>query len=74
MRYRVCKCLHGKSIKTCPNMAFLVNAKSSRPTLLSSVPFRRDPDFVDCDVLSEMKEKCSSAASRVALVGLGGVG
>ncbi|KAH6667983.1 hypothetical protein B0J14DRAFT_519380 [Halenospora varia] len=47
---------------------------SPRPTPSSIIPFRRDQDFVDCDVLCEMSQKCSLAASRVALVGLGGVG
>jgi hypothetical protein len=40
----------------------------------STVPFRRDRDFVDRDILSEIRQKCSLPASRVALVGLGGVG
>jgi hypothetical protein len=40
----------------------------------STVPFRRDPDFVDRDILPEIHRKCSQPASRVALVGLGGVG
>ncbi|RDW82157.1 hypothetical protein BP6252_03269 [Coleophoma cylindrospora] len=46
----------------------------SQPTPSSTIPFRRDPDFVDCNVLPGIKEKCSLGASRVALVGLGGVG
>lgn len=40
----------------------------------SNVPFRRDPDFVDGDILAEIGKKCSKPASRTALVGLGGVG
>jgi hypothetical protein len=40
----------------------------------STVPFRRDLDFVDCEILSEVDKRCSQPASRVALVGLGGVG
>ncbi|OAG05932.1 uncharacterized protein CC84DRAFT_1052555, partial [Paraphaeosphaeria sporulosa] len=40
-----------------------------------TIPFRRDPDFVDRGtLLDELKEKCSAPASRVALVGIGGVG
>ena len=40
-----------------------------------TVPFRRDPDFVDRGtLLSQIHEKCSAPASRVALIGLGGVG
>ena len=39
------------------------------------VPFRRDPDFVDRGtLLDQICERCSGPASRVALVGLGGVG
>ncbi|KAF1929478.1 uncharacterized protein M421DRAFT_45945, partial [Didymella exigua CBS 183.55] len=40
-----------------------------------SVPFRRDTDFVDrATLLDQICERCSAPASRVALVGLGGVG
>lgn len=40
-----------------------------------AIPFPRDPDFVDRGtLLDELKEKCSMPASRVALVGVGGVG
>ncbi|OCL09134.1 hypothetical protein AOQ84DRAFT_388390 [Glonium stellatum] len=45
-----------------------------RPEPSSTVPFRRDPDFVDRKVLGELHRKCPQPASRVALVGLGGVG
>jgi hypothetical protein len=39
------------------------------------VPFRRDTDFVDRAALLDLiRERCSAPASRVALVGLGGVG
>ncbi|KAF2489044.1 TPR-like protein [Lophium mytilinum] len=39
------------------------------------VPFRRDPDFVDCGTLiDQIREGCSAPASRIALVGFGGVG
>ena len=49
---------------------------ASRPPKPSStVPFRRDPDFVDRgDLLSRVNERCSRPAGRAALVGLGGVG
>ncbi|KAF2476779.1 TPR-like protein [Lindgomyces ingoldianus] len=40
----------------------------------STVPFRRDPHFVDSNILSEIHSKSQQSASRVALVGLGGVG
>ncbi|KAF2865053.1 P-loop containing nucleoside triphosphate hydrolase protein [Massariosphaeria phaeospora] len=39
------------------------------------VPFRRDPDFVERGtLLDQIRKRCSAPASRVALVGLGGVG
>jgi hypothetical protein len=39
------------------------------------VPFRRDADFVDRGtLLDQICEQCSAPASRIALVGLGGVG
>lgn len=42
---------------------------------LSTVPFNLDPDFVERSVLlDEIHEKCSKPGSRVALVGLGGIG
>jgi hypothetical protein len=41
----------------------------------STVPFSRDPDFVDRpDILAWIHEKCVRPAARAALVGLGGVG
>ena len=45
------------------------------PPPSSSVPFRRDKDFVDHgNLLSQIEEKCAEETSRVALVGIGGVG
>ncbi|KAJ5825761.1 hypothetical protein N7474_002899 [Penicillium riverlandense] len=45
------------------------------PGPLSTVPFVRDDDFVSRDTLLEqIREKCSVEGSRIALVGLGGVG
>ena len=45
------------------------------PSPLSTVPFRRDPDFIDHGMLLDLiHEKCSTISSRVALFGLGGVG
>ena len=46
-----------------------------RPDPLLTVPFSRDPDFISRDgLISRMDEKASMAGSRLALVGLGGVG
>ncbi|KAH7016329.1 P-loop containing nucleoside triphosphate hydrolase protein [Microdochium trichocladiopsis] len=40
-----------------------------------TIPFRRDADFVNRDtLLDQIQDACSRPASRVALVGLGGVG
>ncbi|KAF2841090.1 hypothetical protein M501DRAFT_949222, partial [Patellaria atrata CBS 101060] len=55
------------------------NIHYERPETPSSpscnVPFRRDPDFVDRGtLLDEIYKKCSTPASRIALVGFGGVG
>ncbi|KAJ5623935.1 hypothetical protein N7510_000244 [Penicillium lagena] len=45
------------------------------PSPLSTVPFTRDPDFVRRNtLLDRIHEKSSVLGSRIALVGLGGVG
>ncbi|KAJ5166882.1 uncharacterized protein N7482_005663 [Penicillium canariense] len=45
------------------------------PEPLSTVPFSRDPDFVDRGaLLDRINEKCSTRGSKLGLVGLGGVG
>ena len=44
------------------------------PPPSSTVPFHRDPHFVDRPELEELEEKISVWNKRVALVGLGGVG
>ena len=45
------------------------------PSPLSTIPFRRDPDFVDRGAfLDQLSQKRTVPASRTALVGLGGVG
>ncbi|OTA64151.1 hypothetical protein K449DRAFT_404982 [Hypoxylon sp. EC38] len=45
------------------------------PKPTSTVPFRRDADFVERgDLLQRIEQVCSGPASRAALVGLGGVG
>ena len=51
------------------------SAPRAAPQPCSTVPFRRDSDFVDRgDLLSRVDERCSQPASRAALVGLGGAG
>ncbi|KAI2767182.1 hypothetical protein DTO012A8_7599 [Penicillium roqueforti] len=45
------------------------------PSPLSTIPFPRDPNFVSRDILlHRIHEKSSLPGSRIALVGLGGVG
>lgn len=46
-----------------------------RPEPLSTVPYPHDPDFVSRDaLLDQIYEKALIPGSRIALVGLGGVG
>ncbi|KAK3333869.1 hypothetical protein B0T19DRAFT_139514 [Cercophora scortea] len=48
---------------------------SATPRPFSTVPFRRDPDFVERpDITAWLRKHCSQPPSRVALVGLGGIG
>lgn len=51
-----------------------IEESPTKPNPSSNVPFRRDPDIVDRDILAKVDKKCSKPAFRVALVGLGGVG
>ena len=45
------------------------------PTPSSTIPFRRDPDFiVRQTLLDQLHEKCAAPAARTSLIGLGGVG
>jgi len=45
------------------------------PCPSSTIPFGRDPDFVDRGaIVDQLHRKCALPASRTALVGLGGVG
>jgi hypothetical protein len=48
--------------------------KAQKPIPSSTVPFRRDPDFICRDVFVDLVQRCSEPGSRTALVGLGGVG
>ncbi|KAL9591261.1 MAG: hypothetical protein Q9179_007901 [Wetmoreana sp. 5 TL-2023] len=50
------------------------SAQEPRPRPCSTVPFRRDHDFVYRNTLAEIHVRCAQPAARVALVGLGGVG
>ncbi|KAF2464103.1 TPR-like protein [Lindgomyces ingoldianus] len=46
----------------------------SHPAPCSTTPFQRDPHFVDRSILAEIDFKNRQSTSRLALVGLGGVG
>jgi hypothetical protein len=46
----------------------------TQPSPSSTVPFHRDPHFVDRPELNDLEERLHEAGKRVALVGLGGVG
>ena len=52
----------------------VIETSPTKPNPSSTVPFSRDPDFIDSTILAKIDEIFSKAASRVALVGLGGVG
>lgn len=46
-----------------------------QPKPFSTVPFGRDPDFVDRpEILAWIGKKCDGPASRAALIGIGGIG
>ncbi|KAJ6084179.1 hypothetical protein N7486_010979 [Penicillium sp. IBT 16267x] len=57
------------------NIIYLAERQESRPKPISTVPFPHDPDFVSRDALLEqIHQKALIPGSRIALVGLGGVG
>ncbi|SPO02487.1 uncharacterized protein DNG_05160 [Cephalotrichum gorgonifer] len=54
---------------------YLPERPETPPQPFASIPFCRDPDFVNReDILDQMDRRYSVPAGRVALVGLGGVG
>lgn len=60
--------------RTSVNFGLSRSAQEARPRPYSTVPFRRDKNFVYRDTLDEIYTRCTQPAARVALVGLGGVG
>ncbi|PMD66895.1 uncharacterized protein K444DRAFT_639073 [Hyaloscypha bicolor E] len=44
------------------------------PNPLIVIPFSRDTDFVERGILDQIYQKCTVLGSRIALVGLGGIG
>jgi Heterokaryon incompatibility protein (HET) len=58
-----------------------VEKSTASPSPSSTVPFRRDADFVDrrashdgSTLLEKIEQRCGTPAARVALVGIGGAG
>jgi len=57
------------------NHRLFLERPETPPSPLSTIPFTRDPDFVRRDtLLDQIHEKNSVPGSRIALIGLGGVG
>ncbi|OTB04378.1 hypothetical protein M426DRAFT_11524 [Hypoxylon sp. CI-4A] len=49
--------------------------KSLREQPFSTVPFSRDPNFIDRpEILEWLHKKCDEQSTRVALIGIGGIG
>ncbi|KAI0902947.1 hypothetical protein F4823DRAFT_620460 [Ustulina deusta] len=49
--------------------------QKQQPEPFSTVPFTRDPNFVDRpEILAWINEKCDGPATRAALIGIGGIG
>jgi len=66
-------CPQNNVTKFCSEFIALPVRPASRPSLV--IPFGRDKDFiVRGDVLDQINHHLDSAGSRVALVGLGGIG
>ena len=70
------KCLPASALTDTVLTARLCAERPETPPQPSCfVPFRRDADFVDHGaLLDKIRERCSTPAACVALVGLGGVG
>lgn len=51
-----------------------IERNEAQPQPFPSIPFRRDPDFIDREGILEQMNQCCSPAGRVALFGLGSVG
>lgn len=62
-----------------PRSTLTLNAATEgtehQPAPFSTVPFLRDPDFVDRgDLLEQLERKLAPETARAALIGLGGIG
>ncbi|KAI5205800.1 hypothetical protein E4T39_02783 [Aureobasidium subglaciale] len=57
------------------NLSFVQTSQAQLPPLpASTLPFRRDPHFVDRPELELLQDRLSRPSARVALFGIGGVG
>lgn len=66
---------HMSLLGTTDAIYLMIEPQEPTPGPLSTVPFPRDPDFVDRGtLLDDIHIISSSLASRAALVGIGGVG
>ena len=66
---------HRAEPMVCPANVQISERRETPPTPFATIPFSRDPDFVNRgDIFDQIDERCSEPAGRVALVGLGGVG
>ncbi|KAH7061833.1 TPR domain protein [Paraphoma chrysanthemicola] len=70
------KCPPASAVTDAALIALLSTERPETPPQPSCfLPFRRDPDFVDRGtLLDQICEQCAAPTSRVALVGVGGVG
>jgi hypothetical protein len=64
----------GRPKRTTTNIGVYAEPPETPPRPSSTVPFRRDPDFVKRGIFDEIDQRCSVPGSWTALVGLGGVG
>ncbi len=63
------------AVRACSANVRISDRPETPPAPFASIPFSRDPDFVNCgDILDQIDKRCSEPAARVAIVGLGGVG
>jgi hypothetical protein len=63
----------------CTNRGMSTNLRTGyrrqQPEPFSTVPFGRDPGFVDRpEILAWIRKKCDGPATRAALIGIGGIG
>ncbi|PNP46426.1 hypothetical protein THARTR1_10748 [Trichoderma harzianum] len=63
------------ALETTVNKAYHIAPPRTPPAMIILFPFRNDPDFTGhITLLRELVHECSSHPSRLALVGIGGIG